>query len=91
MICNLSIARLTPDTVQYRCVLSVPSGLLLGSVLSRRLRKELFEVLKEIWRRVEQGSYLGINFLYRLRLPLVSLQNLKKLLVNVGLLSITIL
>lgn len=91
MIRNLSVARLAPDTVQHSCILSVSSGLLLRSMLGGGLRKELLKVLEEIRRRVEQTSNLGIDFLYWLRLSLVRLQNLKELLVNVGLLRITVL
>lgn len=54
--------------------------LLLG--VSSRLGKELLEVLQEIRRSVEKLSDLRIHVLDRLGLPLVGLQDLQELLVD---------
>lgn len=50
-----------------------------------RLRQELLKVLKQVGRATEQGGNLAIDFLNRLLLTLVRLQDLEKLLVDLGL------
>jgi hypothetical protein len=90
MICDLSVA-VPSDAIQHCRVLGVPGCLLLSPVVGRGLWEKLFEVLKKVGSGVEQISNLSIYFLYRFRLSLISLQNFKELLINVGLLGVTIL
>jgi hypothetical protein len=46
------------------------------------LGKKLFKVFQEVWSSVEQLSNLRVHILDGLGLPLVGLQNLKELLVD---------
>ena len=56
-----------------------------GFSLCSRFRQELLEVLKKIGCGVEQGCNLSVDVLYWFRLPLICLQDLKKLLINLWL------
>lgn len=46
------------------------------SGVSCRLGEELLEVLKKVWRAIEQGRHLCVHLLDGLLLPLVGLQDL---------------
>jgi len=52
-------------------------------MLSSGLRKELLEILQEIWRATKQVSDLGVYVLNGLRLSLVRLEYLQEVLINV--------
>lgn len=57
--------------------------LLCGSLgCGRGFRKELFEVLEKIRRRVEEDCDLSVDILYRFRLSLVCLEYFEELFVN---------
>ena len=52
-------------------------------MLSSGLRKELLEILQEIWRATKQVGDLGVDVLNGLRLSLVRLEYLQEVLINV--------
>lgn len=79
-----SAGRFTAHVAEHVLLLGCLSGLC-SSMLSCRLRKELFKVLEQVRCRVEKLRYLRVNILNRLGLTLISLQNLKELLVDVWL------
>src|SRR5271170_4029851 len=58
-------------------------------LLSTIIRQELFEIVQEIRSTLKKSSDLSIDFLNRTLFPLISLQNLKKVLVDVGFISKT--
>lgn len=61
--------------------------LLLLLLLSTIIRQELFEIVQEIWCSLKESSDLRIDFLNRALFPLIGLQNLKKVLVDVRFIS----
>lgn len=62
----LPVARLAAHVGQHDCVFSMPSSLLLRSVLSGGLWKELLEVLQKVGRSTKQGCDLRVDVLYGL-------------------------
>ena len=84
-LCIGGVIRLASDVAHHDGVLLLLSCGGGGLGMSGRLWQKLFKVFKQVRGRIKKPSDLAIDILYGLRLALVSLQDLQKLLVDVGL------